>query len=83
MADDRPDCPLCGLGSDIDEPSERFAVWLHGRGWLVDSCAGDAAVAERLFGATWFSTVDEARTALLAIDGADDDFNEVGTVVTL
>jgi hypothetical protein len=81
-------CPLCSWGgSGLEEPEPRYAVWLHSRGWLVDTCGSSANVADRLYGATWFSTEEEARVALEAVErlsiGSVQYLSELGEVVTL
>ena len=80
-------CVLCGLDKRSENSEPRFAVWLHARGWLVDICGNAATTSERLFGATWFDTEDEAQVALEAVDRADgggaEYLSEVGEVVTL
>lgn len=73
-------CSRCGQ-SRTPTSEAKFAVWLRGRGWLIDVCGGEATAADRLAGATWFDSEDEARAALSAVDGATDD--DVGTVVAL
>ena len=75
-------CTICGYAGAADDPGPSFAVWLHGRGWLIDVCDGEASVADRLAGATWFDTNDEARAVLLSLDDYATD-SDLGTVVTL
>ena len=74
-------CSRCGQARTTTA-KEKFAIWLHGRGWLVDTCGHEAAVADRLAGATWFGTEDEARAVLASIAMGVDP-RDLGTVVTL
>lgn len=80
MGRDRVHCGMCSYGGRDERPAEKFAVWLFGRGWLVDTCGHEAAAEGRLYQATWFASYDEARAALLSLNADPDD---VGAVVTL
>lgn len=58
----------------------RFAVWLLGVGWLVDTCAG-GTTSDRIANAMWFNSEDAALAALARAGFDVDDAYERSYVV--
>ncbi len=76
------------LGDDIERESvARFAVWLNGRGWLVEASPSSIVIAGRLRGAACFDSEDEATVALEAVERYEgvsiSHLSDLGSVVTL
>lgn len=63
-------------------PVTKFAVWLVGVGWLVDTCAG-GATSDRIANAVLFDSEDEALAALAAAGIDTGDYERAYVVVSL